>query len=131
MCDREMERTAIRAAMQRLIDGTAYRSTGALNVLQLAAEAGVKRWLLTHKHTDLAEEFRTRIRAGTEPASPLHRSTRRAEAAEHANQALREDNARLRAQIAVYAQVIHELRTELAGPRIRHGLDIIRELPKR
>lgn len=35
----------------------------------LAEEAGVKRWLLTHRHTDLQDEFRARIEAaGTEPA---------------------------------------------------------------
>ncbi|MFJ2058188.1 hypothetical protein ACIOMM_19865 [Streptomyces sp. NPDC087908] len=33
--------------------------------------------------------------------------------AEAAAQALREDNDRLRKRVAVYAQVIHELRTEL------------------
>ncbi|MFD8863594.1 hypothetical protein ACFV1F_04230 [Streptomyces sp. NPDC059590] len=33
--------------------------------------------------------------------------------AEAAAQALREDNGRLRERVAVYAQVIHELRTEL------------------
>ncbi|MFI1815201.1 hypothetical protein ACH414_33180 [Streptomyces sp. NPDC020422] len=33
--------------------------------------------------------------------------------AEAAAQALREDNDRLRERVAVYAQVIHELRTEL------------------
>jgi hypothetical protein len=37
----------------------------------------------------------------------------RAVDAEAAAQALREDNGRLRERVAVYAQVIHELRTEL------------------
>ena len=36
---------------------------GKLTVKSLAEEAGVKRWLLTHKHTDLQDEFRARIAA--------------------------------------------------------------------
>jgi hypothetical protein len=47
MTDRAAECDAITAAMQRLLDGSPQRSAGALTVLQLAAEAGVKRWVLT------------------------------------------------------------------------------------
>lgn len=46
--------------MQRLFDGQPSNSTGALTVVQLAAEAGVKRWVLTHKHPDLRIEFESR-----------------------------------------------------------------------
>ncbi|MGW5851809.1 hypothetical protein ACWFQ8_28350 [Streptomyces sp. NPDC055254] len=42
--DRDAERNAITAAMQRLREGHPTRSTGALTTLQLAVEAGVKRW---------------------------------------------------------------------------------------
>ncbi|WP_221359828.1 hypothetical protein, partial [Streptomyces beigongshangae] len=55
--NRTAERDAIQAAMQRLLAGTPTHSTGALTVVQLAAEAGVKRWVLTHKHPDLRQEF--------------------------------------------------------------------------
>ncbi|TMR23429.1 hypothetical protein ETD86_08140 [Nonomuraea turkmeniaca] len=51
------ERNAITAAAQRLLAGQPVRSTGALTVTQLAAEAGVKRWVLTHKHQDLMAQF--------------------------------------------------------------------------
>jgi len=44
---RGAERDAIKAAMDRLLNGAPAASTGALSVLQLAAEAGVKRWVLT------------------------------------------------------------------------------------
>ncbi|MDO0923973.1 hypothetical protein QQY24_00320 [Streptomyces sp. TG1A-8] len=111
--DHDDERDAITAAIQRLLAGRPTRSTGALTTLQLAAEAGVKRWVLTHKHVDLKEEFvRRKSEAnGIPPAfQPLHA---RAVDAEAAAQALREDNDRLRERVAVYAQVIHELRTEL------------------
>jgi hypothetical protein len=48
-------RAAILAAMDRLLDGTPQQSEGRLSVSQLAAEVGVKRWHLTHQHTDLGQ----------------------------------------------------------------------------
>jgi uncharacterized coiled-coil protein SlyX len=56
-------RNHIRAAMDRLLAGTPLRSDGALTIVALAAEAGIKRHILTHRHTDLKEEFYARIRA--------------------------------------------------------------------
>ena len=64
------ERRLIRDAMARLLDGDPIRSDGKLTVKSLAAEAGLKRWYLTHKHTDLRDEFYDRVRAqGTTPAA--------------------------------------------------------------
>lgn len=40
--------------------GTARRSTGRLNISQLAIEADVKRWHLTHQHRDLKDLFQAR-----------------------------------------------------------------------
>ncbi len=51
--DRTAERKSIRAAIDRLLVGTPLRSDGALTVVSLAAEADVKRHVLTHRHTDL------------------------------------------------------------------------------
>jgi hypothetical protein len=56
-------RNDIRAAMDRLLAGTPLRSDGALTIVALAAEAGIKRHILTHRHTDLKEEFYARVRA--------------------------------------------------------------------
>ncbi|MFE2704105.1 hypothetical protein [Streptomyces mirabilis] len=111
--DRDAERDAITAAIQRLLDGRPTRSTGALTTLQLAAEAGIKRWVLTHKHVDLKEEFaRRKSEANGIPPAFQHLCARAVDA-EATAQALREDNNRLRERVAVYAQVFHELRTEL------------------
>lgn len=64
----EHVRRAIRDAMDRLIAGKPLHSDGKLTVKSLAEEAGVKRWLLTHRHTDLQDEFRSRIAStNTEP----------------------------------------------------------------
>ena len=53
----EQEREAITAAITRLFAGTPTRSSGNLDILTLAAEAGLKRNKLTHKHTDLRDAF--------------------------------------------------------------------------
>jgi predicted ribosome quality control (RQC) complex YloA/Tae2 family protein len=57
------ERAEIEAAMDRLLAGIPLRSDGKLTVVSLAAEAGVKRHALTHKHTDLKDSFYARIKA--------------------------------------------------------------------
>lgn len=59
--------------MDRLIDGRALYSDGKLTIKALAEEARVKRWLLTHRHTDLQDEFRARI-ANTDMEPPVVRA---------------------------------------------------------
>lgn len=61
--DQDHERKEIRTAIERLLAGTPLRSDGALTVISLAAEAGVKRHVLTHRHTDLKDEFYAKVRA--------------------------------------------------------------------
>ncbi|WBM80177.1 hypothetical protein KIV56_00890 [Cryobacterium breve] len=66
------ERQLIRAAMERLLAGDPIRSDGALTIVSLAEEAGLKRHYLTHKHTDLRDEFYARVRAqGKVPESEV------------------------------------------------------------
>jgi hypothetical protein len=66
----DRQRSQIHAAMDRLLAGTPLRSDGALTVVPLAVEADVKRHVLTHRHTDLKEEFYARVKAqGHVPAS--------------------------------------------------------------
>lgn len=69
----EHVRCVIRDAMDRLIAGKPLHSDGKLTVKSLAEESRVKRWLLTHRHTDLQEEFRARI-ANTEVEPPVIRA---------------------------------------------------------
>jgi hypothetical protein len=115
MADADAERAAIAAAMQRLLDGTPKRSTGALSILQLATEAGVKRWVLTHKHTDLADEFRSRVEASGAIPAAYSNLEQRARKAEEANQGLRAQNTQLRSQVTAYARIIHELHTAMTN----------------
>jgi chromosome segregation ATPase len=85
------ERAQIEAAMGRLLDGVPLRSDGKLTIVSLAIEAGLKRHVLTHKHTDLRDRFYAKVKAqNAVPASET---------------ALREQNAALRRQL-------EDLRTE-------------------
>lgn len=53
----EDEHQALLAAMDRLFAGTPIRSSGNLDIVTLAEEAGLKRNKLTHKHTDVRDLF--------------------------------------------------------------------------
>ena len=58
------------AATDRLLAGTPLPSTGRLSISQLAVEAGVGRWHLTHQHLDLKEQFQARVaNTGQSPAA--------------------------------------------------------------
>lgn len=111
--DHTAERDAIRAAMHRLLTGRPINSTGALTVLQLAAEAGVKRWVLTHKHPDLRKDFEEqRDKANGIPQAYQHLQARVVDL-DADNKRLRTEKTELSKRVDTYAQVIHELSTEL------------------
>jgi hypothetical protein len=55
------ERDRIRAAMDRILNGTPHNSSGALTIVALAHEAGVPRNALTQRHPDLKNEFYQRV----------------------------------------------------------------------
>ena len=107
--DPDPQRAAIQAAADRLLAGTPLRSTGELTVVQLAAEAGMKRWLLTHKHRDLAEQFQARAKAvDGDPPSVRKLKAQVAELRE-ALARLRAEQAERQALLECYAHVINEL----------------------
>jgi hypothetical protein len=123
-------RRVIRDAMDRLIDGKPLHSDGKLAVKSLAEEARVKRWLLTHRHTDLQDEFRARISdANAEP--PILRGLRqeKAEAVKRVKE--------LTANVAALTATIHQLERiiqvlALENQQFRSGgLDLRRVVPLR
>jgi len=68
MTDQELERQATRDAMRRLLDGAPIRSDFKLTITSLAVKADLKWWILTHRHLDLQNEFRSRVaRDGRDP----------------------------------------------------------------
>lgn len=84
--DRDAERTAIRAATERLLAGTPLRSTsGKLTTTELIAETGLRRDVV-YDHPDLVEEFKARLKA--QDSTPA------------AFQQLAKENAELTAQLA-------------------------------
>lgn len=106
------ERDDIRAAIDRLLAGTPLRSDGALTVVSLAAEASVKRHLLTHRHTDLKDEFYGRVRAqGHTPASELALQAEVHDLKGNLAKA-REELAELRGINESYARIVNLLSTE-------------------
>ena len=55
------QRQQIRDAMDRLIAGTALHPTASSPSRASPRRPKVKRWVLTHRHTDLQDEFRARL----------------------------------------------------------------------
>lgn len=105
-------RRVIRDAMQRLIDGKALHSDGKLTVKALAQEARVKRWLLTHRHTDLQDEFRARI-ANTAVEPPAIRALQEEKAEIMAKvRVLTADVTALTATVHQLERIIHVLALE-------------------
>jgi hypothetical protein len=106
------ERTHIRAAMQRLLDGTAQHSNGALTIVALAQEAGVPRIALTQRHLDLKADFYARVRertGGCEDESRLRQKISRLEATLAVKN---EELAKLRADIPQLVRTINVLTLE-------------------
>ncbi|MBF6439655.1 hypothetical protein [Nocardia cyriacigeorgica] len=103
-------RKKLLAAMDRLLAGKPLRSTGRLSVSQLAVEAGLERWRLTHQHTDLKELFQARVKAAqaaTAAAGPSDYDKLKEKHAE-----LLAHCAQLEEQVRLYASVIHLLTLE-------------------
>lgn len=106
------ERDNIRAAIDRLLAGTPLRSDGALTVVSLAAEASVKRHVLTHRHTDLKDDFYARVRAqGHTPAGEFALQAEVHELKAELTQA-REGLKELRGINESYARIVNLLSTE-------------------
>jgi ribosomal protein RSM22 (predicted rRNA methylase) len=105
------ERQTIRNAMERLLADAPLHSDGKLTVKSLAEEAQVKRWLLTHRHTDLQDEFRRRV--ADRDRVP------------NAAEALRQENAALNDRIAELAgELKQERETVKRLERVVHVLGL-------
>jgi hypothetical protein len=110
--DADDMRRAIREAMDRLIDGRPLYSDGKLTIKALAEEARVKRWLLTHQHTDLQGEFRARIASATAEPPVLHALRDEKAAAQQRVKELTADVTALQATIHQLERIIAVLTLE-------------------
>ena len=105
-------RRQIIAAMDRLLAGEPLRSSGRLSISQLAVEADVGRWHLTHQHVDLKELFQARVRNsdGAPAAFARRLSDYEKLKADHAK--LLAHCAELEERLQLYATVINVLSLE-------------------
>lgn len=106
-------RKKLLAAMDRLLEGKPLRSTGRLSVSQLAVEAGLERWRLTHQHTDLKEMFQARVKAARVGAATAEPSDYDKLKKKHTE--LLAYCADLEEQVKLYASVINLLALEKAS----------------
>lgn len=108
----DSERGQIRAAMDRLLAGTPLRSDGALTVVSLAVEADVKRHVLTHRHTDLKDEFYARVRAQDRIPASEQELRDELKAAQQKLAEAREENRQLKASVEAFARIVNILTAE-------------------
>jgi len=108
------ERTGIREAMDRLLAGTPLRSDGALTIVALAAEAEVKRHILTHRHTDLKDEFYARVRAQGHVPESERRLRERLTQTEERLRSARAEIAELKEANSAFARIVNVLTVENA-----------------
>lgn len=110
--DLEAERTALRAAADRLLAGTPLRSaSGKLSATELLRESGLRRDVAYGDHKDLVEEFQARVKA--QHCTPA------------AMQELAEQNAQLKGRLADATKALaHEQKTSAALRRIIAELDL-------
>jgi chromosome segregation ATPase len=123
------EITSITEAMTRLLAGIPLRSDGKLTIKSLAAEAGLLRNKLTHKHTGLKDLFNALARAqNTRPAivEDLHRHNENLRDKLHK---ITRERDNLKAAIERFARVDHVLEVENQQLRVSpQGHDNVRSL---
>jgi len=120
----EEERRQIIAAIDRLIGGTPLRSDGNLTIVDLAVEADVKRWVLTHKHTDLKDLFNAKVKTATQEPPLVQQLRNRVTELEAANTDLRREVARRDHALDAMARwlnlaALNPLQQEAAMPQLR------------
>ncbi|MGX1513818.1 hypothetical protein [Streptomyces collinus] len=124
----DKERENIRAAMDRLLAGTPLRSDGALTVLALAVEADVKRHVLTHRHTDLKDEFYARVRAQGKVPDSERKLREELKKTKERLAEVSEENKRQQAEIDMFARVVNVLTVEndqLRGQKGRKRASVV------
>ncbi|QIZ38205.1 hypothetical protein [Saccharopolyspora sp. ASAGF58] len=117
------ERVRIRAAMDRILSGTAEHSNGALTIVALAQEAEVPRNALTQRHTDLKAEFYTRVAERGAPSEVESRLRATITALKKTIANKNAELAQLRADVPALVRAVNqltlenqELREALANP---------------
>ncbi|AVZ75560.1 hypothetical protein SLUN_28475 [Streptomyces lunaelactis] len=125
-------RREIIAAINRLLAGTPHRSNGRLNVTQLAIEADVKRWHLTHQHTDLKDRFQAEAAAAEGKRKAAAQSADAFENLKREHAELRQYCRQLESRLEIYATALNQLALEYAALSGRDAdAAKVRTLPRR
>jgi hypothetical protein len=110
------QRVHIALTIDQLIDG---RIPGPLTVVRLAEAAGVKRWILTHRHPDLMRDFQQRAADLNRDNPEILKLRQRVAQLDALNKQLRARVRELDDLAGRYAQVINEFtaqQTQHGGP---------------
>ncbi|WP_109530080.1 hypothetical protein [Nocardia aurea] len=125
-------RRDIIAAINRLLAGTPRRSRGRLNISQLAVEANVKRWRLTHQHTDLKDRFQAEIAHAETQQAAIIRSADDYEDLKRKHAELNRHCRDLERRLEIYAVALNQLALQNAGLADRDAdAAKVRALPRR
>jgi aspartate aminotransferase-like enzyme len=130
--DLSTERSALRAAAERLLEGTPLRSeSGSLTVNELLRESCLRRDVVYGDHKDLVEEFQARARARQHtPALAQSLADENAGLKERLTAAL-SALTRERELTAALRRLVAELDLELYAAREEPGLSRVTALPPR
>jgi predicted RNase H-like nuclease (RuvC/YqgF family) len=123
---------AITEAMVRLLAGTPLRSDGQLTIKSHAAEAGLKRNKLTHKHTGMKDLFYALAKAQDSRPVIAEKLQQENDELKKKVRDLQDERRKLREAAKQFARVVHVLEVENQQLR-EHSQprDTVRPLPGR
>ncbi|MFB6978201.1 hypothetical protein [Streptomyces scopuliridis] len=106
----------LRTAADRLLDGTPLHSPGKLTILDLAEEAQVKRWLLTHKYpTTLMAKYQAEFKAARHKSEPVKKAEAELDKLREDPAKVRNEKRQLKELVGTYAVMIEQLAGERAA----------------
>lgn len=105
----------LRTAADRLLAGTPLHSPGKLTILDLAAEAQVKRWLLTHKYPNkLMAKYQAEFKAARHKSEPVTKAEAQLDKLRKELARVRSEKRQLSERVNTYAVMIEQLARERA-----------------
>lgn len=108
----------LRAAADRLLAGTPLNSDGKLTIQSLAEEAGIKRWVLTHKYPhQLKDKYAAEFKNAGNKSVPVRDIERELGEVREQLRVAREDKRHADELVRVYALIIAQLSEELDAVR--------------
>ncbi|WP_216907596.1 hypothetical protein [Nocardia noduli] len=109
-------RDRLRAAADRLLAGTPMHSDGKLTILGLAQEAGIKRWILTHKYPHhLKDKYQAEFQAAEHKSRPLQDAEHDLEQLQQRLRTARAERGHFEQLARTYAIIIAQLADDLAN----------------